>query len=133
MRARTLTMAIFHDDILRKTRENTNFRTVLATAESSQVVVMSIEPGSEIGEETHDLDQVLVFVEGTGEAVLDGESSAVGPGHLVLVPAGALHNFLNTGPAPLKLYTVYAPPEHPDGTVHVTKAEADAAEAEHHG
>ena len=92
---------------------------------------MTIPAGGEIGEEVHDdVDQVLLFVEGTGEAVLDGESSPVGPSQLVLVRAGTRHNFVNTGTAPMRLVTVYAPPEHEPGTVHQTKAEADAAE--HH-
>jgi mannose-6-phosphate isomerase-like protein (cupin superfamily) len=122
----------FNGDIVASTRQNTDFRRVVVTGPLSQVVLMSVEPGSEIGEEVHDdVDQTLVFVEGTGEAVLEGETSAVGPDRLVFVPAGTRHNFRNTGPAPLKLYTIYAPPEHPDGTVHRTKAEADADEHHH--
>jgi mannose-6-phosphate isomerase-like protein (cupin superfamily) len=118
-------------DVVAATKDNTDFRRVLETGPFSQLVVMSIEPGSEIGEETHDdVDQTLVFVEGEGEAVLEGTASPVTPGDLVFVPAGTLHNFVNRGSVPLKLWTLYAPPEHPDGTVHRTKAEAD--EAEHH-
>ena len=118
-------------DVVQAAKDNTYFRKVLTTGSFSQIVVMSIEPGSEIGEEVHDdVDQTLVFVEGEGEAVLEGTSSPVTPGDLVYVPAGTLHNFVNSGSAPLKLWTLYAPPEHPDGTVHETKAEADAAE--HH-
>ena len=89
---------------------------------------MTLKPGEEIGEETHQGDQILFFVEGEGEAILEGESSPVRPGDYVFVPAGTLHNFVNTGSEPLRLLTTYAPPEHPDGTVHRTKAEADAAE-----
>jgi mannose-6-phosphate isomerase-like protein (cupin superfamily) len=90
---------------------------------------MTIPPGGEIGEEVHDgTDQVLAFVEGVGEAILDGESRPVGPNDLVFVRAGTRHNFVNTGADPLRLVTVYAPPEHEPGTVHQTKAEADAAE-----
>ncbi len=90
---------------------------------------MSVEPGSEIGEEVHeDVDQTLVFVEGEGEAILAGTRSQVGPGRLAFVPAGTVDNFRNVGSVPLKLYTVYAPPEHPAGAVHRTKEEADAAE-----
>ncbi|HET8776933.1 MAG TPA: cupin domain-containing protein [Candidatus Limnocylindria bacterium] len=101
------------------------------TGEHEQVVVMTIQPGDEIGEEVHaDSDQVLVFVEGSGEARLDDVSTAVGPKNLVFVRAGTKHNFLNTGDVPLRLVTIYAPPEHAPGTVHETKAEADAAE--HH-
>jgi mannose-6-phosphate isomerase-like protein (cupin superfamily) len=112
-------------------RSNDAFRRTLETGEHAQVVVMTIQPGEEIGEETHDGDQLLLFVEGEGEAVLDGSSSAVRAGEMVFVPAGTLHNFVNTGSEPLRLVTVYAPPEHPDGTVHATKAEADAAEHDH--
>ena len=102
---------------------------VLSTGPQSQVVVMSIPPGGEIGEEVHDsVDQVLVCVAGEGRAVLDGERSAVHPGHLVHVPAGTRHNLVNAGDTDLKLYTVYAPPQHAVGTIHRTKTEADASE-----
>ena len=127
-------MRHFNSDILAAARENTDFRRVVATGDHSQIVLMAIEPDSEIGEEVHGhVDQVLVFVEGEGKAVIDGETGAVGPGHLTYVPAGTRHNFINTGAEPLKLYTIYAPREHEPGTVHRTKAEADAAEAEEHG
>jgi mannose-6-phosphate isomerase-like protein (cupin superfamily) len=90
---------------------------------------MCIPAGEEIGEETHEVDQILVFVEGSGEAVLNKQHQPVVANDLVFVPAGTLHNFLNTGDSDLKLYTVYSPPEHAPGTVHKTKKEADAAEA----
>jgi mannose-6-phosphate isomerase-like protein (cupin superfamily) len=109
-------------------RENDLFRSTLVTGEHAQVVVMAIQPGEDIGEETHEGDQILFFVGGEGEAVLEGESEAVRPNDMVFVPAGTLHNFVNTGSEPLRLVTTYAPPEHPDGTVHRTKAEAEAAE-----
>lgn len=116
-------------DIVRLAMENSSFRRVVETGEHSQVVLMSIPPGGEIGEEIHGhVDQVLVFVAGSGEAVLEGEQTQVGPGRLVFVPAGTKHNFVNSGDEDLKLYTVYAPPEHAPGTVQETKAEADAAE-----
>ena len=119
-------------DIIGAARANSNFREVLATGPNTQVVVMSIPPGGEIGAETHEhLDQVLTFVDGVGVAHLGGEESAVGAGHLVLVPAGMHHNVVNTGSSDLRLYTVYAPPQHAPGTVHRTKAEADADEADH--
>lgn len=111
-------------------RRNDAFRRTIATGEHSQVVVMTIQPGEDIGEETHEGDQILLFVEGEGEAILAGQSEPIGPSDLVFVPAGTLHNFVNTGSEPLRLVTIYAPPEHPDGTVHQTKAEAEAAE--HH-
>jgi mannose-6-phosphate isomerase-like protein (cupin superfamily) len=118
-------------DIAQAARDNQAFRREVMTGEHEQVVVMTIPPGGEIGEEVHpDTDQVLAFVDGQGEAQLDGETSAVGPNDLVFVRAGTRHNFLNTGDAPLRLITIYAPPEHEPGTVHQTKEEADAAE--HH-
>ncbi len=114
---------MFNKDILALTKANTFFRQELATHRFSQLVVMSIEPGEDIGMEVHDLDQILVFIEGEGEAVLDGETGAIGPGSLVIVPAGVEHNFTNTGTGPLKLFTIYAPAEHAAGTVHKTKAD----------
>jgi mannose-6-phosphate isomerase-like protein (cupin superfamily) len=119
-------------DIVALTKTNEAFRREVVTGEHSQVVVMTIPPGGEIGEEVHDgVDQVLVFVEGEGEAIVAGETSPVGPDSLAFVPAGTRHNFRNTGSTALRLFTVYAPPEHAAGTVHQTKAEADAAEAHH--
>ena len=121
----------FNEDIDALAKKNTLFREVLSTGPHSQVVVMSIPPGGDIGEEVHpDVDQVLVFVAGEGAAILDGERSIVGPGRLVHVPAGTRHNFVNTGPADMRLYTVYAPPEHASGTIHRTKADAES-EPEH--
>ena len=120
-------------DIVKLARSNDAFRREIATGEHSQVVAMTIPVGEEIGEEVHEgNDQLLVFVDGEGEAVLDGKTSQVTPNDLVLVPAGTRHNFINTGAGPLRLVTVYAPPEHAPGTVHQTKAEADAAEADEH-
>jgi len=116
-------------DIIQLARSNDAFRREVATGEHSQVVVMTIPPGEEIGEEVHrENDQLLVFVDGQADAVLDGETTRVTSNDLVLVPAGTVHNFINTGPTPLRLVTVYAPPEHAPRTVHQTKAEADAAE-----
>ena len=113
-------------------RSNEDFRREVETAEHSQLVLMTIPPGGEIGDEVHEgIDQLLVFVEGEAEAILAGESSPVRAGQAVLVPGGTRHNFRNAGDAPLRLCTVYAPPEHPAGTVHRTKAEADAEEHEH--
>ncbi len=117
----------FNEDILARAKRNSLFREVLSTGPHAQVVVMSIPPAGEIGEEVHDdVDQVLVFVEGEGVAVLEGKRSRVSPGRLVHVPAGMRHNFVNEGSVGLKLYTVYAPPQHAPGTIHRTKAEADA-------
>jgi mannose-6-phosphate isomerase-like protein (cupin superfamily) len=118
-----------NEDILARAKRNTFFREVVSTGPHAQVVVMSIQPRGEIGEEVHqDVDQVLVFVEGEGVAVLEGQRSSVTPGRLVHVPAGTRHNFVNEGSVDLKLYTVYAPPQHAPGTIHLTKAEADADE-----
>jgi mannose-6-phosphate isomerase-like protein (cupin superfamily) len=121
-------MADFNRDIASMAMKNTDFRRVVLTQKHSQLVLMSVEPGDEIGEETHEVDQILVFVDGEGQAVLDGKTSKVKANSLVEVPAGTLHNFINTGDTPLKLYTIYAPPEEEPDTVHKTKAEADAAE-----
>jgi mannose-6-phosphate isomerase-like protein (cupin superfamily) len=110
---------------------NDDFRRELTTAEHSQVVLMTIPPGGEIGEEVHEgIDQLLVFL-GEAEGVLEGRSFPVRETQLVVVPAGTRHNFKNTGDEPLRLWTVYAPPEHEPGTVHKTKAEADEAEEAH--
>lgn len=106
---------------------NTNFRKVLHTGVHSQVVVMSIPIGSDIGEEVHDgVDQIIFVVEGDALAEVGGESKSAREGSVVFVPAGAKHNFRNVGDEDLKILTVYSPPEHPDGTVHVTKQEAGA-------
>jgi mannose-6-phosphate isomerase-like protein (cupin superfamily) len=122
----------FNIDIVEAAKTNTYFRQVLSTGPNAQVVVMSIPAGGEIGEETHEhVDQVLAFVAGEGVALLDGVESHVGPDRLVHVPAGVRHNVVNRGPFPLRLYTVYAPPQHAPGTIHETKAEADADEADH--
>lgn len=105
--------------------ENNNFRKVLFTNRYSQVVVMSIPPGEDIGSEVHEtVDQVLVFVKGSGRAVVAGETHDIRAGDMFAVPAGAEHDFINTGDEALKLFTVYSPPEHPDGVVHATKADA---------
>jgi mannose-6-phosphate isomerase-like protein (cupin superfamily) len=120
-------------DLMALARRNEHFRQVVVTGEHQQVVVMTLRPGEEIGEETHhDIDQMLLFVDGEGTAVLEGRSAPVRAGQMAFVPAGTLHNFVNSGDVPLRLITTYAPPEHPAGTVHATKAEADAAEDHHH-
>ena len=120
------------DKITDRANANTFFREVLATGPHSQVVVMSIPAGDDIGAEVHaDVDQVLVIVSGQGEAVLAEQRTAIGPGSLVQVPAGTWHDIVNTGTDDLRLYTVYAPPQHAPGTIHRTKADAEAAEAAH--
>jgi mannose-6-phosphate isomerase-like protein (cupin superfamily) len=105
---------------------NNAFRQVLYTAKNCQLVVMALKPTEEIGAEVHKLDQFFRVEEGTGEAVLDGVHTAISAGFAVLVPAGASHNIINTGSVPLKLYTLYAPPNHRDGVVHRTRDEAEA-------
>jgi mannose-6-phosphate isomerase-like protein (cupin superfamily) len=116
-------------DILQAAWTNDAFRRVVLTGDHEQVVVMTIPPGGEIGDEVHDdTDQILAFVDGRGEARLDGEVSQVVPNDVVFVRAGTRHNFVNTGDTPLRLITIYAPPEHAPGTVHLTKVDADAAE-----
>lgn len=105
--------------------KNADFRQVLYTAKNCQLVVMALKPGEEIGMELHHLDQFFRVEEGTGEAVLDGVHTKINAGFAVLVPAGTHHNIVNTGKAPLKLYTLYAPPNHKDGTVHHTRADAE--------
>ena len=118
-----------HFTIATAAEENPDFRRVLWTGEHVQLVIMTIPPGGEIGEEVHDEnDQILSFVSGIGKAVIEGSTKTVTSGDVVVVPAGTKHNFLNAGPNPLVLYTVYGPPDHADGVVHATKEEADAAE-----
>lgn len=123
----TLVPMSYHTNILKETEDNTNFRRVLFTGVKSQLVVMSIPVGGEIGAETHKYtEQTLFFLSGTGEGELNGTKFPVGPGDVVVVTAGTEHNFRNTGTEALKVYTVYAPPNHIDGRVHVTKGDADA-------
>ncbi len=113
-------------NILEQVKDNQYFRQVLSTGKKVQVVIMSIPPGGEIGEEIHpDNDQTLMLVSGAGQAVLDGQAADFDAGDLVLVPAGTKHNFITKGEAPMKIITTYSPPHHPDGTIHKTKAEAD--------
>jgi mannose-6-phosphate isomerase-like protein (cupin superfamily) len=121
-----VTMKGFVQDIGGLAVRNAEFRRVLYTAKNCQLVVMALEPREEIGAEVHKLDQFFRVEQGTGEAVLDGVRTAIRAGFAVVVPAGAKHNIVNTGSVPLKLYTLYAPPNHRDGVVHHTRADADA-------
>lgn len=121
----------FVADIEDLTEENTDFRRVLYTGKHLQLVLMSIEPGEEIGEEVHaDRDQFFRIEEGEAEIMIDGHRQKVEGDDAIIVPAGARHNVINTGKEPLKLYTIYGPPEHRDGIVRSTKAAA-AASPEH--
>lgn len=123
----------FVNDIEGIAVKNDHFRQVLYTAANCQLVVMALKPGEEIGAEVHQLDQFFRVEEGTGVAILDGARTAITAGFAVLVPAGANHNIINTGTEPLKLYTLYAPPNHRDGVVHHTRAEAEADTEEFDG
>lgn len=114
------------DNIEKRTVENEDFRRVLYTGHNLQLVLMTLQPGEEIGAEVHDdRDQFFRIEEGSGAIDIDGVENRVQDDFAVIVPAGARHNVRNTGPQPLRLYTIYAPPEHKDGVVQSTKAEAD--------
>jgi len=114
------------DDIEKATLGNDNFRQVLYTGNYLQLVLMTLKPGEEIGEEVHeDRDQFFRIEEGTGEVVINGTRSPVEDDYAVIVPAGARHNVRNTGEGPLRFYTLYGPPEHRDGTVHMNKEQAE--------
>ena len=120
----------YHDDIEAQTTGNSDFRRVLYTGKNLQIVLMTLKPGEEIGAEVHeDRDQFFRFEEGRGTVDIDDNSYDVEDGSGVIVPSGARHNVRNTGGEPLKLYTLYGPPEHKDGIVQATKADA---EARHH-
>lgn len=111
------------------TKSNKHFRKVLFTGPRSQLVVMNLKPGEEIGEEVHSgNDQFIRIEEGAGEAILDGKKAKIEDNWAIVIPSGMKHNIINTSKKPLKLYTIYSPPEHKDGTIHKTKSEAD----EHH-
>ena len=127
-------------DIEAATLGNTTFRTVLFTGTQTQLTVMHLEVGEEIGLEAHDhIDQFIRIEQGSARVTMGKAKDVVDEEHVleddwaVIIPAGVWHNVINTGDVPLKLYSLYSPPEHPDGTVHVTKADADAAEAAEHG
>jgi mannose-6-phosphate isomerase-like protein (cupin superfamily) len=119
----------FVNDIEKMTEHNSAFRRVLYTGKQLQLVLMSIEPGDEIGEEVHpDRDQFFRVEKGLGEVSIDGRKTEIKSAVAIVVPAGARHNVRNTGDKPLKLYTLYGPPAHADGTLHATKADAMASE-----
>lgn len=118
----------FVDDIEELTEHNADFRRVLYTGKQLQLVLMCLDPGEDIGEEVHpDRDQFFRIEKGKGEVSIDGHTTKIKGDYSIVVPAGARHNIRNTGDKPLSLYTLYAPPEHADGTVHVTKADAMAS------
>lgn len=124
----------FVTNIEKDALENEFFRKVLFTAEHSQLVLMSLKPGEEIGEEVHDtLDQFFRVEKGTGKVVIEGEEMEIGDGSAIVIPGGTKHNIINTSSSEsLKLYTIYSPPNHQDGTIHETKEEAESAEGKEH-
>lgn len=120
---------IVHFAIATEAEKSADYRRVLWTGAHTQLVIMTIPAGGEIGAETHpDTDQILTIVSGVGVSTVSGQTRQLEPGDLVVVPAGLHHNFTNTGVNPLVLYTVYGPPEHSEGAVHATKEQADALE-----
>jgi mannose-6-phosphate isomerase-like protein (cupin superfamily) len=121
----------YRADLRELAEQSSDFRRVVFTGPNVQVVLMSLRPGEEIGEETHDVDQCLFFVDGAGESVIAGKSATIAADDVLCIPAGTRHNIRNGKGGPLKLYTVYAPPEHAPGTVHHTKRDAERAEHEH--
>lgn len=120
----------FVDDIEALAAGNVDFRRVLYTAKSCQLVLMALQPGEAIGAEVHTLDQFFRVEEGSGESVIDGVRTPIRAGFALIIPAGANHNIINTGSGPMKLYTLYAPPNHRDGVVHHTRQDAEA-DSEH--
>ncbi|HUH58842.1 MAG TPA: cupin domain-containing protein [Candidimonas sp.] len=119
----------FLDNIETLTTDNQNFRKVLYTGKYMQLVLMTLKPGEEIGAEVHeDHDQFFRIEAGSGDVIIDGQTRAIKDDDAIIVPAGARHNVVNTGNAPLQFYTLYGPPEHRDGVLHTTKAQADASE-----
>lgn len=120
-------------DIEKETLKNSYFRRVLFTAKKSQLVVMSLRPKEEIGMEVHPVNDQFIRIEsGSGKAVLSGKTYRIKDGYAVVVPAGTWHNIVNTSGVKMKLYTVYSPAHHPKGTIHKTKADAEAAERAEH-
>lgn len=115
-------------DVRAAAKENTFFRQVLFTGATSQLVVMSLLPGEEIGLETHAVDQLLYIVRGRGTADIDGMTKSFEEGTILCIPAGTPHNLTNAGEHALKLFTIYSSPQHAAGTIHATKADAEAAE-----
>ena len=121
-------MAIFNKDIMKLTSDNKFYQKEIYYDEQVQIVMMSIEPGDDIGEEVHDADQTTFFVSGEGQAVLDGHRTKCTANHLIVIPKGTKHNIINKGEEPLKLFTIYAPPAEEQGISHKTKEEAEEAE-----
>jgi mannose-6-phosphate isomerase-like protein (cupin superfamily) len=123
---------VFQGDITNMTKENADFRRVLFTGKNLQVVAMQLRPGEDIGEEVHPVDQCFFVVEGTAQTTVAGSAGTLESGGVLCVPGGTRHDVKNVGRDNLKLFTTYAPPQHPPGTVHRTKADAERAEAARH-
>lgn len=121
-------MPIFNKDMVALTERNDFFQKETYLDAQVQIVLMSIPAGEDIGMETHRADQTTFFVSGEGQAIIDGHSTKVSHNHMIVIPKGAEHNIVNKGSAPLKLFSVYAPPAEPAGVAHKTKADAEAAE-----
>ena len=116
----------FVTNIEKLTKENDNFRKVLYTDKNTQLVLMSLLPGEDIGEEVHDVDQFLRVEEGRGQVFLNDVTHGIGNGSVIIVPAGVKHNLVNSMESTMKIYSLYMPPHHRDGVVHPTKADAEA-------
>ena len=121
-------MAIFNKDIIKAVETNKSFQKELYLDENCQIVTMMLQPGEDIGEETHDADQTTFFVSGEGQAIVDGRRTAVSENHLIVIPKGSKHNIVNRGDEPLRLFSIYSPPAEEPGVNHKTKADAEAAE-----
>ncbi|MFW2829152.1 cupin domain-containing protein [Sphingomonas sp. ID0503] len=121
-------MAVFNKDMVELAIKNSFFQKEVYLDSRVQIVLMSLKPGEDIGEETHNADQTTFFVAGEGQAVVDGSRTKVGANRMIVIPKGAKHNIINKGTTPLKLFSVYAPPAEEPGVKHKTKAEAEAAE-----
>ena len=123
-------MAVINKDIIKLTTTNKFFQKEVYLDKQIQIVMMSIEPGDDIGEETHDADQTTFIVSGEGQAVIDGSRTKIVANRMIVIPKGAKHNIINKGEEPLKLFSVYSPPAEDPGVNHKTKADAEAAEEE---
>ena len=121
-----VTMKGYVQNIEELTVKNNDFRRVLYTSKQSQLVLMALNPKGEIGAEAHKSDQFFRVEEGSGEAVIDGVRTAIRAGFAIIIPGGTNHNIINTGTVPMKLYSIYSPPNHRDGVVHHTRADAEA-------
>jgi mannose-6-phosphate isomerase-like protein (cupin superfamily) len=121
-------MATFNKDMTKLAQKNDHFQREVYLDKNIQIVLMSLQPGEDIGEETHRADQTTYFVAGTGQAIIDGSRAKVGPNHMIVIPQGARHNIVNKGTEALKLFSVYSPPAEDPGVKHKTKADAMAAE-----